>query len=125
MTIVTCNGITTATKWVNQWLIFSSAPDNQFFRICFTFNSSVLKVVSVRLSLSLLIYYSLACRYKLSDYPEAQSGSNNNSLSPLVHHYSSCSSLEFRVLPFSLRLTLWRKSAARAHAVPDSQRARV
>lgn len=48
--------------------------------------------------------------------PAAQSGSNSH-LSPLVHHYSSCSSLEFRVLPFSLRPTLWRKSAARAHVV--------
>ncbi len=57
--------------------------------------------------------------------PAAQSGSNSQ-ISPLVHRYSSCSSLEFRVLPFSLRPTLCRKSAARAEAVRRlTARARV
>lgn len=98
---------------INGWYFLSFR--SQFSGIyIYIYFAVFLKVICASVSIGCQIIYEHAALNFLA-IPEALSGSSR--LSPLVHHCSSCSSLEFRVLPFSLRPTLWRKSAARAHAV--------
>lgn len=83
--------------------VFSATDINSVEYILYLILQSFKKWFAPKASVDAFIHVHAATNFLT--IPAAQYD-NNNRLSPLVHHYSSCSSLEFRVLPFSLRPTL-------------------